>query len=158
MITPRPYDLGTPEERKRLFRETGGYLKVCRRCGGDFDGRRYAREALQQLADQMPFANPTPTQSGFPASKVQVTFEVNFWFLVHVVMDMVYDGRPITRDSVENTTLSSLHERGQGAYTDPHEFENEKEDDLYEKAIEIVREMFPEYRRKSVPSEKAEAP
>lgn len=48
---PRPYDLANPEERKRLYREIAGYLYVCRRCGGDFDGRRYALEAVRILAE-----------------------------------------------------------------------------------------------------------
>lgn len=46
---PRPYELDKPGERERLFREAAGYLHVCRRCGGDFDGRRFALEALQSL-------------------------------------------------------------------------------------------------------------
>jgi hypothetical protein len=49
---PRPYELDRPEERKRLFREVTGYLHTCRKCGGDFDGRRYAKDAAETLAKE----------------------------------------------------------------------------------------------------------
>lgn len=48
---PRPYDLTKPAELVRLYRETKGYLKVCldHHHGTDFDGRKYAMEALTSL-------------------------------------------------------------------------------------------------------------
>lgn len=55
---PRPYDLTDPAEMRRLYREIAGYLHVCRRCGGDFDGRRYALDAVEALGA----ASSTPTK------------------------------------------------------------------------------------------------
>lgn len=46
---PREYELDKPEELQRLYRELAGYMKNCRDCGGDFEGRRFAREALDKL-------------------------------------------------------------------------------------------------------------
>jgi len=50
-LKPRPYDLANPEERKRLVREVGGYLRTCEQNhhGTDFMGREYAMEALPLL-------------------------------------------------------------------------------------------------------------
>lgn len=51
---PRPYDLADPKETLRLLRETAGYLRVCHnKHGTDWEGRRYAIEALGALARQM---------------------------------------------------------------------------------------------------------
>lgn len=47
---PRPYDLASPSELKRLHREAWGYLKTCHgKHGTDWDGRRYAMDALEKL-------------------------------------------------------------------------------------------------------------
>ena len=45
---PRPYDLDKPEDRARLLREVGSYLKTSAfyHEGTDHDGRRYAGEAM----------------------------------------------------------------------------------------------------------------
>lgn len=46
------YDLNSPSERARLWRELDGYLNTCERHhhGTDFAGRQFARQALQQLS------------------------------------------------------------------------------------------------------------
>jgi len=47
---PRSYDLSDPAEMKRLYRETLGYLRTChKQHGTDWDGRRFAMEALDRL-------------------------------------------------------------------------------------------------------------
>ena len=46
---PREYNLDKPEELQRLYRELAGYMKTCRNCGGDFEGRQFARDALDKL-------------------------------------------------------------------------------------------------------------
>ena len=48
---PREYQLDKPEELQRLYRELAGYMKTCRNCGGDFEGRQFAREALDKLRE-----------------------------------------------------------------------------------------------------------
>jgi hypothetical protein len=49
---PRPFNLDDHSERARLFREVAGYLHTCRRehHGTDIEGRRFAIEAMEQLA------------------------------------------------------------------------------------------------------------
>ena len=46
---PREYNFDRPEELQRLYRELAGYMKTCRNCGGDFEGRQFARDALDRL-------------------------------------------------------------------------------------------------------------
>lgn len=48
---PRKYDLQDPREQRRLLKEVSGYLRTCRttRCGGDFEGRAFAMDALEEL-------------------------------------------------------------------------------------------------------------
>ena len=46
---PRAYDLSNPDEVARLLREVTGYMQVSLRQGTDFDGRRFALDALKQL-------------------------------------------------------------------------------------------------------------
>lgn len=48
---PRAYDLEDHREQRRLLQEVFGYLRTCRttRCGGDFAGRAFAMDALEQL-------------------------------------------------------------------------------------------------------------
>ncbi len=48
---PRAYDLQDPREKRRLIVEVLGYLRTCRttRCGGDFEGRAFAMDALEEL-------------------------------------------------------------------------------------------------------------
>ena len=50
-MKPRPYDLDDPKEFLRLLREVRGYLHTCRNQhhGTDWDGRRFAIAALEQL-------------------------------------------------------------------------------------------------------------
>lgn len=52
-LKPRPYDLSSASERKRLWRECDGYLRTCERHhhGTDFQGRKFARQALGQLVE-----------------------------------------------------------------------------------------------------------
>lgn len=47
---PRSFDLSNPDERDRLLRETIGYARVSLhgRDGTDWEGRRYACEALER--------------------------------------------------------------------------------------------------------------
>lgn len=49
---PHPYDLTNQSEVYRLLREARGYLATCSRHhhGTDFEGRRFAEEALATLA------------------------------------------------------------------------------------------------------------
>lgn len=51
-LKPYAYDLNSPSERARLWRELDGYLNTCERHhhGTDFAGRQFARQALQQLS------------------------------------------------------------------------------------------------------------
>ena len=46
---PRAYDLEDRREQRRLIVEVSGYLRTCRstRCGGDFEGRAFAMDALE---------------------------------------------------------------------------------------------------------------
>lgn len=55
-LRPQPFDLTNPSEIRRLLLECEGYLHTCRRDhhGTDFEGRRYAMEALKALADSYP--------------------------------------------------------------------------------------------------------
>lgn len=48
---PRAYDLEDQREHRRLLQEVSGYLRTCRttRCGGDFEGRAFALDALESL-------------------------------------------------------------------------------------------------------------
>lgn len=47
---PRPYDLSDPNEVRRLYRETYGYLKTCHyKHGTDWEGRKFAIDALAEL-------------------------------------------------------------------------------------------------------------
>ena len=48
---PEAYDLGDPREVLRLYRECAGYLRTCghHHHGTDFDGRRFAIEALDEM-------------------------------------------------------------------------------------------------------------
>lgn len=50
---PRAYDLTKPSEIERLVRECRGYIHTCRRDhhGTDREGRQFAIEALEALAD-----------------------------------------------------------------------------------------------------------
>jgi hypothetical protein len=49
-MKPRAYDLADPAELKRLFRECRGYLHTCHhKHGTDWDGRKFAMDALDQL-------------------------------------------------------------------------------------------------------------
>ena len=48
---PREYELDKPEELQRLYCELAGYMRTCRNCGGDFEGRQFAREALDKLRE-----------------------------------------------------------------------------------------------------------
>ena len=52
MSESRPYDLTQLSEITRLFHEISGYLKICRNCGTDFNGRGYAIEALKSLIEE----------------------------------------------------------------------------------------------------------
>lgn len=48
---PRAYNLDDPAELLRLHRECYGYLRTCHyKHGTDWDGRRFAIEALGKLA------------------------------------------------------------------------------------------------------------
>jgi len=50
---PRPYDLDDPAELLRLYQEVAGYLRICESCGTDHSGRRYARQAMDELVKRM---------------------------------------------------------------------------------------------------------
>jgi hypothetical protein len=64
-LRPRPYDLDNPVEVKRLLRECLGYLRTCKRHhhGTDFEGREFAMEALNALADRYPQERATPVEN-----------------------------------------------------------------------------------------------
>jgi hypothetical protein len=51
---PRAYDIDNSNDVARLFRECAGYLKTCKatHCGTDFEGRRFAIDALSALWDR----------------------------------------------------------------------------------------------------------
>jgi hypothetical protein len=53
-MRPRPYNLDDPAEVKRLLWECEGYLTTCGKShhGTDFEGRRFAMEALRALASR----------------------------------------------------------------------------------------------------------
>lgn len=65
MNKPRAYDINDPAEIARLYRECSGYLKTCRRHhhGTDYEGRRFAIEALDRLAPP-PSLPLTPAHEG----------------------------------------------------------------------------------------------
>lgn len=47
---PRPYNLDDPDELLRLYQECRGYLHTChKKHGTDWDGRKFAMEALDAL-------------------------------------------------------------------------------------------------------------
>lgn len=50
-LKPRPYDLRQSQEVWRLLREVRGYIHTCRaqHHGTDFDGRRFAIDALEDI-------------------------------------------------------------------------------------------------------------
>ena len=51
--SPRQYVLTDPAELQRLFREVRGYLHTChKKHGTDWEGRRFAIEALDALAER----------------------------------------------------------------------------------------------------------
>ena len=51
--SPRQYVLTDPAELQRLFREVRGYLHAChKKHGTDWEGRRFAIEALDALAER----------------------------------------------------------------------------------------------------------
>jgi hypothetical protein len=51
--SPRQYDLTDPAELQRLFREVRGYLHTChKKHGTDWEGRRFAIEALDALTER----------------------------------------------------------------------------------------------------------
>lgn len=49
MSKPTKYDLENPEEVKRLIRELRGYMQVSLNNGTDYDGRKFALEALDEI-------------------------------------------------------------------------------------------------------------
>lgn len=52
---PRPFDLDDSVDLRRLYRETSGYLKVCHlKHGTDWEGRKFAIDALDALARKAP--------------------------------------------------------------------------------------------------------
>ncbi len=56
---PRPYNLDDPGELKRLFREARGYLRTCHhKHGTDWEGRKFAMDALDALAQRPTEATP----------------------------------------------------------------------------------------------------
>ena len=61
-MKPYAYDLSSPSERARLWRELDGYLNTCERHhhGTDFAGRQFARQALKQLSGFGENAAPDP--------------------------------------------------------------------------------------------------
>lgn len=51
---PRPFDLDDKIDLRRLYREASGYLKVCHlKHGTDWEGRKFAIEALEALAHKV---------------------------------------------------------------------------------------------------------
>lgn len=54
-VPPRPYDLDDPAELQRLYREVRGYLHTCHhKHGTDWEGRKHAMDALDQLTTPKP--------------------------------------------------------------------------------------------------------
>lgn len=52
---PRAYDLTNPDEVRRLHRECWGYLRTCHhKHGTDWEGRRFAMDALKALYERTP--------------------------------------------------------------------------------------------------------
>lgn len=55
-IKAKPYNLEDPAEIERLYRECGGYLQLCHhKHGTDWEGRKFAMEALEALAKKARF-------------------------------------------------------------------------------------------------------
>lgn len=55
-LRPRAFDLSDPTEIHRLLVECQGYLRTCKRHhhGLDFEGRDFAMDALEKLAERYP--------------------------------------------------------------------------------------------------------
>lgn len=64
-IRPRPYNLDDPAELRRLHRECSGYLRTCHsKHGTDWEGRKFAMDALEQLCRAQVAARPTAAAEG----------------------------------------------------------------------------------------------
>ena len=95
---------------------------------------------------------PAPSytaQTGYPTLFLQVSFQINFWAVVHCITLMLADGRPVNRPSVETVLFSLLHNKGVSFFEKSEEATGHSPDTWYRPAIELTVQLFPELRKEA---------
>ena len=87
---------------------------------------------------------PSLVKNRYPVAIQSVAFEINFYVLVQIVMVLLDEDVPLTRETVIEELKGRLHKEGYGCYTEPQELTKDH-DQLYGQSINAVTSLFPEF-------------